>query len=249
MFCLVTHNVGSNLILKNQEVSGFSYQWALNAVVDYNEIYHKCLSTLLYQISKFTRNLKKSKFENFYIYKKVLLLLHRGALELQWDPDTSNDSIDTAAERELDWTMAHDNPFSEPSDASLLISTWDDTAPELITPTHSPPHSPPHPPPHPLPPHPLPPTTPPTPHHPTPHPPPTTNRPNRSKESKEVKKKTTPHPPPTTNRPNRSKESKEVINQKKTWKRSGMASIRQQWHKNNKHRFMKAYAKKKWKKK
>ena len=82
MFCLVTHNVGSNLILKNQEVSGFSDQRALNAMVDSNEIYHKWLSTLLVWISKFSRNLKKSKVENFYIYKDVPLLLHRGVWSL-----------------------------------------------------------------------------------------------------------------------------------------------------------------------
>ena len=38
MFCLVTHIVGSNLKSKNQEVSGFSDQWVLNAMVDFNEI-------------------------------------------------------------------------------------------------------------------------------------------------------------------------------------------------------------------
>ena len=38
MFCLVTHIVGSNLKSKNQEVSGFSDQWMLNAKVDFNEI-------------------------------------------------------------------------------------------------------------------------------------------------------------------------------------------------------------------
>ena len=62
-------------------------------------------------------------------------------LELHGDPDTSKDSIDTAAERELDWTMARDNPFSEPSDASLLISTWEDTALEIFTPNHPHPHN------------------------------------------------------------------------------------------------------------
>ena len=38
MFCLVTHTVGSNFESKNQEVSGFSDQWVLNAVVNFNEI-------------------------------------------------------------------------------------------------------------------------------------------------------------------------------------------------------------------
>ena len=38
MFCLVTNLVGSNLKSKNQEVSGFSDQWVLNAMVDFNEI-------------------------------------------------------------------------------------------------------------------------------------------------------------------------------------------------------------------
>ena len=38
MFCLVTNIVGSNLKSKNQEVSGFSDQWVLNAIVDFNEI-------------------------------------------------------------------------------------------------------------------------------------------------------------------------------------------------------------------
>ena len=67
MFCLVTHIAGSNLKSKNQEVSEFVDQWVLNAMVDFNEILHKCLQTLLYQTPKFSRNLKKSKFENFYI--------------------------------------------------------------------------------------------------------------------------------------------------------------------------------------
>ena len=38
MFCLVTHIAGSNLKSKNQEVSGFSDQCVLNAMVDFNEI-------------------------------------------------------------------------------------------------------------------------------------------------------------------------------------------------------------------
>ena len=38
MFCLVTNIEGSNLKSKNQEVSGFSDQWVLNAMVDFNEI-------------------------------------------------------------------------------------------------------------------------------------------------------------------------------------------------------------------
>ena len=80
MFCLVKHNVGSNLILKNQEVTGFSDQWALNALVDYNDIYYKCLSTLLFWVSKFSKKLKKSKLEIFYTYKKVPLLLRMGVL-------------------------------------------------------------------------------------------------------------------------------------------------------------------------
>ena len=78
MFCLVTHIVGSNLKSKNQEVAGFGDQWVLNAMVDFNEISHKCLPTLLFETPKFSRNLKKSKFENFHILKKVPLLLHRG---------------------------------------------------------------------------------------------------------------------------------------------------------------------------
>ena len=67
MFCLVTNIVGSDLKSKNQEVSGFSDQWVLNAIVDFNDILHKCLPTLLFQRAKFSRNLKKSKFENFHI--------------------------------------------------------------------------------------------------------------------------------------------------------------------------------------
>ena len=67
MFCLVTNIVGSNLKSKNQEVSGFSDQLVLNAMVDFNEIKHKCLPTLLFERPKFSRNLKKSKFENFHI--------------------------------------------------------------------------------------------------------------------------------------------------------------------------------------
>ena len=41
MFCLVTHIVGSKSKSKNQEVSVFSDQWLLNAMVDFNEILHK----------------------------------------------------------------------------------------------------------------------------------------------------------------------------------------------------------------
>ena len=67
MFCLVTHIVGSNLKSKNQEVSGFSYQRVLNAMVDFNEILHKYLPTLLFDTPKFSRNLKKWKFENVHI--------------------------------------------------------------------------------------------------------------------------------------------------------------------------------------
>ena len=67
MFCLVTHIVGSNLKSKNQKVSGFSDEWVLNAIVDFNEIYHIYLSTLLFETLKFSRNLKKWKFENFHI--------------------------------------------------------------------------------------------------------------------------------------------------------------------------------------
>ena len=67
MFSLVTNIVGSNMKSKNQEVSGFSDQWVLNAMVDFNEIYHKRLPTLLFERPKFSRNLKKSKFENFHI--------------------------------------------------------------------------------------------------------------------------------------------------------------------------------------
>ena len=78
MFCLVTHIVGSNLKSKNQEVSGFSDQWVLNATVDFNGIWHKCLPTPIFETLKFLRNSKKSKFENFHIQKKVPLLLHRG---------------------------------------------------------------------------------------------------------------------------------------------------------------------------
>ena len=53
-------------------------------------------------------------------------------LELHGEPDTSKDSIDTAAERELDRTMTQDDPFSEPSDTSMLTSTMEETAPELF---------------------------------------------------------------------------------------------------------------------
>ena len=70
MFCLVTDIVGSNLKSKNQEVSGFNDQWVLNAMVDFNEILHKCLTTLLFERPKFSRNLKKSKFESYHIQKK-----------------------------------------------------------------------------------------------------------------------------------------------------------------------------------
>ena len=38
MFCPVTLIVSSNLKSKNQEVSGFSDQWVLNAMGDFNEI-------------------------------------------------------------------------------------------------------------------------------------------------------------------------------------------------------------------
>ena len=37
MFCLVTHTVGSNLKSKTQEVSGFSDQWVLNVMVNFDE--------------------------------------------------------------------------------------------------------------------------------------------------------------------------------------------------------------------
>ena len=70
IFCLVKHIVGSNLKSKNQEVSGFSDQWVLNVKVDFNEISHECLPTLQFESTKFSRNLKKSKFENFHIKKK-----------------------------------------------------------------------------------------------------------------------------------------------------------------------------------
>ena len=53
-------------------------------------------------------------------------------LKLHGEPDTSKDSIDTAAERELDRTMTQDDPFSEPSDTSMLTSTMEETAPELF---------------------------------------------------------------------------------------------------------------------
>ena len=56
MFCLVTYIVGSHLKSKNQEVSGFSDQWVLNAMVDFNEISHKCLPTLLFETLKVSRN-------------------------------------------------------------------------------------------------------------------------------------------------------------------------------------------------
>ena len=70
MLCLVTNIVGSNLKSKNQEVSGFSDQWVLNAKVDFNEIYQKCLPTLLFERPKFwKRYLKKSKCENFTLKK------------------------------------------------------------------------------------------------------------------------------------------------------------------------------------
>ena len=44
----------------------------LNATVDFNEIQHKCLPTLLFERPKFSRNLKKSKFENFHIKKGAI---------------------------------------------------------------------------------------------------------------------------------------------------------------------------------
>ena len=67
MFCLVTNIVSSNLKSKKQEVSGFSDQWVFNAMVDFNESLHKCLPTLLFERPKFSRNLKKPKFEIFHI--------------------------------------------------------------------------------------------------------------------------------------------------------------------------------------
>ena len=63
MFCLVTNIVGSNLKSKKQEVSGFSDQWVLNAVVDFNESLHKCLPTLLFERPKFSRSLKIFTFK------------------------------------------------------------------------------------------------------------------------------------------------------------------------------------------
>ena len=72
MFCLIKHIVGSNLKSKNQEVSGFSDQWVLNVKVDFNEISHECLPTLQFESTKFSRNLKKSKFENFHIKKSTI---------------------------------------------------------------------------------------------------------------------------------------------------------------------------------
>ena len=53
-------------------------------------------------------------------------------LDLHGEPDTSKDSIDKATERELDRTMTQDDPFIEPSDTSMLTSTWEETAPELF---------------------------------------------------------------------------------------------------------------------
>ena len=53
-------------------------------------------------------------------------------LDLHGEPDTSKDSIDTAAERELDRTMAQDDPFSEPSHTRMLTSIMEETAPELF---------------------------------------------------------------------------------------------------------------------
>ena len=68
MFCLVTNIVGSDLKSKNQEVSGFSDQWVLNVLVDFNEMWHKWLPTLLFERPKFqeiwkSRNLKISTFK------------------------------------------------------------------------------------------------------------------------------------------------------------------------------------------
>ena len=80
MFYLVTHIVGSNLKSKNQEVSGFSDQWVLNDIVDFNEIWHKCLSTLLFETPKFSRNLKKSKFKKFSHLKKSALTFAQGCM-------------------------------------------------------------------------------------------------------------------------------------------------------------------------
>ena len=82
MFCLVTYIVGSNLKSKNQEVSGFSDQWVVNAIADFNEIWHKCLPTLLFETPKVSRNLKKSKFENFHIWKKSAITFAQGCISL-----------------------------------------------------------------------------------------------------------------------------------------------------------------------
>ena len=61
MFCLVTHIVGSNLKSKNQEVSGFSDQRVLSAMVDFNEILYKCLPTLLVERVKIFKEFEKVK--------------------------------------------------------------------------------------------------------------------------------------------------------------------------------------------
>ena len=81
MFCLVTHIVCSKLKSKNQDFSGFNDQWVLNAMVDCNEIYHKCLPTLLFDTPKFSRNLKKSKFENIHIEKKNAITFAQGCTD------------------------------------------------------------------------------------------------------------------------------------------------------------------------
>ena len=67
MFCPVTHIVGSNLKSKNQEVSGFSDQWVLNAMGDFLMKFKINANQHLYlKLPKF-QEFWKSKFENIHI--------------------------------------------------------------------------------------------------------------------------------------------------------------------------------------
>ena len=80
MFYLVTHIVGSNLKSKNQEISGFSDQWVLDVMVDFNEIWHKCLSTLLFETAKFQEIWTSQSMKIFTFKKKCHYFCTGGVL-------------------------------------------------------------------------------------------------------------------------------------------------------------------------
>ena len=87
MFCPVTHIVGSNLKSKNQEVSGFSDQWVLNAMVVFNEILNECLPALLFERTKFSRNLQKVwKFS--HLKKSAITFAQGCTLVYHWTDHT-----------------------------------------------------------------------------------------------------------------------------------------------------------------